>query len=83
MALNTMYIWKLFGMLFTPEIFPCFIMLCLHWKNPNCKGSDILGFNVIQNDCYSVSPPTLLGLLWSFVNALKGTTWETVMGYAH
>ena len=56
MALNTMYIWKLFGMLFTPEIFPCFIMLCLHWKNPNCKGSDILGFNVIQNDCYSVSP---------------------------
>ena len=44
--------------------FPLVLLCFLHWKNPNCNGSDILGFNVIQIDCYSVSPlPCLVSVV--------------------
>ena len=36
-------------------------------------------FKLIVIQC----PPYPAWSPWSFVNALKGTTWETVMGYAH
>ena len=36
-------------------------------------------FKLIVIQC----PPYPAWSLWSFVNALKGTAWETVMGYAH